>query len=103
MLARLRSGCIDLNNYLFTIKKRDNPFCDYCTNDRETVEHYALHCQKYNDIRTTLFSEIKALNVTQNTIDLQTLLSGGNGPYKLRIRILNLFILFIKDSKRFQT
>ena len=103
LLARLRSGCIDLNNYLFTIKKRDNPFCDYCTNDRETVEHYALHCQKYNDIRITFFNEIKALNVTQNTIDLQTLLSGGNGTHNLRIRILNLFILFIKDSKRFQT
>ena len=66
LLARLRSGCVDLNNDLFTIKKRDNPFCDYCANDRETVEHYALHCQKYNDIRITLFNVIKALN----TIDL---------------------------------
>ena len=70
LLARLRSGCVDLNNYLFTIKKRDNPFCDYCANDRETVEHYALHCQKYNDIRLNLFNEIKTLNVNQNTIDL---------------------------------
>ena len=103
LLARLRSGCVDLNNYLSTIKIRDNPFCDYCANDRETVEYYALHFQKYNDIRLTLFNEIKALNVTQNTIDFQTLLSGGNGPYKLRIRILNLFMLFIKNSKRFET
>ena len=38
LLARLRSGCVDLNNYMFTIKKRENPFSDYCPNDRETVE-----------------------------------------------------------------
>ena len=31
LLARFRSGCVDLNDFLFNIKKRDSPYCDYCT------------------------------------------------------------------------
>ena len=101
LLARLRSGCVDLNDYLFTIKKRDNPYCDHCPNVRETVEHFALHCQNFNNIREILFTNLGTLNVSPDTIGLRTLLDGGDGPYKLRLKILNLFVDFIKESKRF--
>ena len=89
MLAR--SGCVDLNDYLSTIKKRDNLFCDYFDNNRETVEHCALYCLKYNVIHLTLFNELNynVLNVTHDTIDLHTPLDGGDGLYKSRLKILN--------------
>ena len=102
LLARLRSGCVDLNNYLSTIKIRDNPFCDYCANNRKTVEHYVLHCAKYDNIRLTLFNDVNMLNVTHDIIDLQTLLNGGDRPYKLRLKILNIFLDFIKVYERFK-
>ena len=101
MLTRLRSGFVDLNNYLFNIKKRDISYCDHCPNVRETVEHFALHCQNFNNIRQILFNELGILNVSPNIIGLKILLDGSDGPYKLRLKILNLFMDFINKSRRF--
>ena len=48
-----------------------------------------------------MFTNLGTLNVSPDTIGLRTLLDGGDGPYKLRLKILNLFVDFIKESKRF--
>ena len=101
LLARLRSGCVELWNNLFTIYKRNYPLRDYCANVRETVEHYVLRCQIFNDIRMISFNEFIVLNKSPDSIDLKTLLDGGDGPYKLKLNILNLFMEFIKELRRF--
>ena len=62
---------MNLDDYLFIIKKRDDPYCDYCPDVRETVEHFALHCQKFNNMRLILFNELSILNISQDTIGLK--------------------------------
>ena len=100
LLARLRSGCVDLNNYLYNIKKRDNPFCNHCVGETETVEHFVLHCQYYNSARSSLINKLSCLDINPVNLDLQILLTGGLFSDKIRIKILQIFIEFIKESKR---
>ena len=58
ILARLRSGSIDLNDHLHKLNLKDSPNCDFCTNERETVEHYIFSCQKYSNLRNALFNDL---------------------------------------------
>ena len=102
LLARFRCGCVDLNEFLFNIKQRDSPYCDHCTNERETVEHYVLQCQNHRNVRVALINKLRTLNVGPNDINLQILLTGGSFSLNKRLTILNLFIEFVKDSKRFE-
>ena len=91
----------DLNEFLFNIKKKDSPYCDHCTNERETVEHFALLCQNYTNARVALVNKLISLNVGPTDVNLQTLLTGGQFSQKKRLRILTLFMEFVKESKRF--
>ena len=100
LLARFRSGCVDLNYFLFNIKKRDNPFCDHCLGEKETVEHFVLQCQYYNAARSNLINNLNSLDINPINFDLQTLLTGGLFSNKIRIKILLFFIEFIKESER---
>ena len=100
LLARFRSGCVDLNYFLFNIKKRDNPFCDHCVGEKETVEHFVLQCPYYNGARSTLISKLNCLNINPVNVNLQTLLTGGSFSNKIRIKILQSFIDYIKESGR---
>ena len=101
LLARLRCGCADLNEFLFNIKKRYSPYCDHCANERETVEHFALQCQNNTNARETLVNKLITLNVGPTDVNLQILLTGGPFSLKKRLKILTLFMEFIKESKRF--
>ena len=100
VLARLRSGCTDLNDHLHKINMKDSPNCDFCINERETVEHFILNCQKYGNIRNALFNDLANLDIDQNRINLQLLLT-GEGSDKFRIHILKLFVNLVKLTNRF--
>jgi hypothetical protein len=50
-LTRLRLGQCKLNKYLFNIKRHDTGLCDICRVD-ETVEHYLLHCEIKDKVKT---------------------------------------------------
>ena len=71
-----------------------------CINERETIEHFILNCQKYGNFRNALFNDLANLDIDQNRINLQLLLT-GEGSDKFRIHILKLFINFVKLTNRF--
>ena len=102
LLARLRNGCADLNEFLYNSKKRDNPYCTHCPGTNETVEHYVLHCPHYVDVRLTLYNKLNSINIISNEEILQILLTGGHFLDKIRLKVLRLFIELIYDSKRFE-
>ena len=102
ILARLRSRCVQLNDHLHKINLRDSPFCDFCTNKRETVEHFIFECQEYTGHREILHNELANLSINQNEIDLQMLLTGGEGTSKSKLQVLRKFINYIKMTKRFE-
>ena len=101
LLARFRSGCTDLNEHLYKIKLETSPFCKFCTNETETMEHYIFNCTKYDNHRTKLVEELAKLNIDQNRINLHLLLTGGEGSRKDRLKILRIFINFVKLTERF--
>ena len=102
ILAKLRSGCTELNDHLHKLNLRDSPNCNFCLNKRETVEHYIFECQEYSNCRETLFNDLADLNISQDNVNLNILLSGGKGTNKSRIQILRKFINYIKLTKRFE-
>jgi ribonuclease HI len=57
-LARLRTGHCSLNQFLHRFGFEDSPMCE-CGNDViENVQHYLLHCPRYEIQRATLMKEV---------------------------------------------
>ena len=102
ILARLRSGSVQLNDHLHKSNLKDSPICNFCTNKRETVEHFIFECQEYTRHREILHNELADLNIKQSENDLQMLLTGGEGTSKSKLQILRKFINYIKMTKRFE-
>ena len=46
-------------------------------------------------------SKVSKLNIDQNRINLHLLLTGGEGSRKDRLKILRIFINFVKLTERF--
>ena len=101
LLARLRSGCTDLNDHLYKIKLEPSPFCKFCKTETESIEHYIFHCTKYDNHRKVLFDELAKLNIDQTKINLQLLLTGGEGLKKDRLNILRVFMNYVGLTERF--
>ena len=101
LLARLRSGCTDLNDHLYRLKLETSPFCKFCKTETETIEHYIFHCPKYENYRVVLIDELGKFNINQNEINLQLLLTGGDGTNRTRLKILRIFVNYVRLTKRF--
>ncbi|KIJ40442.1 hypothetical protein M422DRAFT_103670, partial [Sphaerobolus stellatus SS14] len=57
-LTQLRTGHAPLNHHLHRIGAWETPFCVHCRTKRETVFHYIMSCEAYQDQRTQLRKEI---------------------------------------------
>ena len=101
LLARLRNGCTDLNDHLYRLKLETSPFCKFCKTEIETIEHYIFHCPKYDNYRTILIEDLGKLNINQNEINLQLLLTGGDGSNRIRLKILRNFVNYVRLTERF--
>jgi ribonuclease HI len=53
-LARLRTGHCSLNQYLHRFGIEESPFCSCNSGAIETVDHYLIHCSKYDRQRSKL-------------------------------------------------
>ena len=51
LINQLRSNHIALNFYLHRIKKHDNPMCEHCPAERETVRHFLFDCHAHRGAR----------------------------------------------------
>lgn len=67
ILTQLRTGHIPLNEHLHRIGRNDTPYCQNCPRVPENVNHYLLHCTKYNIHRHGLVTALKrnAFNIRQ--------------------------------------
>ena len=101
LLARFRSGCIELNEHLYKVKMIDSPNCSHCNNVVESIEHFIFFCPRYRKELKEMHDRMLKLNISNNSINLHLLLTGGNFSNRKRISVMKLFIKFIVDSKRF--
>ena len=96
----LRSGFIPLNKYKFQLNQSDSPNCD--CGEEETVEHYLLHCGKYDTTREKLRHDMYFITGSLQ-LDLETLLiQDEDDPFKQqRQHILTCLSDFCDSSNRF--
>ena len=71
-LTRLRIGHTRLTAHLHRLHLAPDPYCPWCRNVEETIEHFILHCPRFNSHRVLLRTQLQALSVP--TFDLPTLL-----------------------------
>ena len=107
LLTRLRLGLSHLNEHRFNHNFQNciNPLCT-CSLEVESVSHFFLHCLHYNDIRETLFNELKSID--ENILKLSgnkliNLLFYGDSKFdsNKNTKLLNAAIKCIIDSGRF--
>ena len=100
LMAKIRSGVLNVNAYLFLLNLIDSPNCIYCVNEIETIQHYILECPRHVLARHKLFSRLNELGVTQNNISIPILLSGTDfSPNKWRKIMYNLYTYFSDTGK----
>ena len=72
------------------MKLETSSHCKFCKTEAETVEHYIFHCSQYDIYRKMLIYELGKLYIKQNKINLELLLTGGDGINKVRLKILRI-------------
>ena len=85
-LTRLRVGHVGLASYLFRFGMRDTPLC--ACGERETVQHFIMECQKYNQARNRMMHDINKLNINQGEITLKLLLGGEACSKAIQYKII---------------
>ena len=107
LLTRLRLGLSHLNEHKFNhnFKNCVNPLCT-CSLEIESTSHFFLHCDHYNNIRSTLLNELKSLDgnilkLPDTTLTNLILYGGSQFNIKQNTFILNAVIKYILESNQF--
>ena len=95
VLARLRSGCAGVNEYLYRINRSVSPLCDTC-GVIEDIEHLLISCKKYDNGRASMYRDVAKLKVTN--INIKTLLGGGDFDEDTQYKIVKLLFKFLGES-----
>lgn len=53
-LAQFLTGRVHFNWYLHKTKRKNSPYCDYCLNKEDDVEHTFSECDRRSDTRRSL-------------------------------------------------
>jgi hypothetical protein len=74
MLSRLRTEHCHLNQYLHQFNIIETPECE-CGGEKETVEHYLLNCELYDEKKHTLRRKVEAQGMRPSILleDSQTI------------------------------
>ena len=101
IITRLITGKVGLNKYLFSIKVSLSPFCNWCQNEYETVEHFLLKCSHYQDLRRSWFNAMQLIfpHLIVENINLKFCLVGNRTiePNK-RINLVKLTAYFVRQN-----
>ena len=86
IMARFRSGCVELNEFLFKVKFFESPYCEDCPGYQiKNANHFIPLCPKYEEYRDDLKKSLKKLEMGVNPLILADLLGRfGFTPYKKR-------------------
>ena len=88
----LRVGQSYLNSHSYSINKIDSPSCS-CGYKNETVSHFIISCDKYNELRQHLFTRTSAIVPNFLTLPIKS---------KLEILLYGQEDLEHKDNRQIQ-
>ena len=113
IITRLISGHVQLNEYMYSINLRNDPYCTHCKteddnfiyyNEYESIDHYLLHCSSFIEQRNQLFDNIKKEMIDycdKWTFNTQLLLTGyPHNNWHKRLNIVKHTITFIQQTNR---
>ena len=100
ILFRMRLGHVQLNEYLFKIGRADTNQCSYC-GDVETIEHFLIDCDQYNNERLQLFIKVSRILGYPPTLSVKLLLGGGDFPIGKNRMLTCALGSYIQDTRRF--
>ena len=66
-IAQLRTGHCHLNEYLYRFNKIETPECE-CGAEKETVDHFLLRCELYDEERDKLRMKVGAEGMIVSTL-----------------------------------
>lgn len=92
-LDRLRIGHSSLNEHLLRLGKHEDGKCEKCK-VAETVEHYLLKCEKYEEQRRKMERRLREMEVYE--INIKNLL--GKGKEEGRLNRERILIKYIKET-----
>jgi hypothetical protein len=100
VICNLRSGYAKINDYCHKLNITESANCQ--CGERETVEHYILHCDQYEEAREKLINDMFLLSGSMH-LSLEVLLTvGADEEVSLteteRIRLL---ANYIQETERF--
>ena len=96
--TRLRTYSSSLNNFLFRRQLVNSPLCE--CGDIEDMEHYILHCPRYNQFQQEMFDTVIR---HFGTVSLELLLNGEvSAAYHDNVEVFSAVHDFIVRSRRFQ-
>lgn len=99
LLCQLRNSSSNLNSDLYRDHLLDSPAC-VCGNPYETVDHFFLNCNKYDDLRETLQDKLFDINHNHYTLDI--LLSGCDDcDEQTNLYIFECTADFVRATHRF--
>ena len=105
LLTRLGLSHLDEHKFNHNFKNCVNPLCTSSL-EIESTSHFFLHCDHYNNIRSTLLNELKSLDgnilkLPDATLTNLILYGGSQFNIKQNTFILNAVIKYILESNRF--
>ena len=96
-LHRLHIGHAGVNKHLFRFNMREDYVCDTCNVD-DTIEHFMLHCSKYERQREHLRVQLNLLGVP--CLTLKAILAGDSEHSSVHRSILREVIRYLRSTER---
>ena len=99
-MARFRSGCVGVNEFLYKIKQTDSPDRPNCINTIETIQHFVCYCPKYTNSRDKFSTSFAEMKINLHNFTLTTLFTGMGPPRTKYIKVLKEFYRFIQETSK---
>ena len=97
-LTRLRLGHTTLTAHLHRLNLAHDPYCPWCLNTPENIQHFILECPRFHSHRVMLREQLLALEV--NSFDLPTLLGAAGVPPPRQSAVIRLTCAFLRKTKQ---
>lgn len=106
ILAQLRLGLSNLRSHLFKYNLTDNPFCQGCLNEIETLAHFLFVCPCYENVRLKYTSCIRLFvpdvdNISKLALSQICVAGMPRLDFTCNYNILRITTEYILESKRF--
>ncbi|XP_063601635.1 uncharacterized protein LOC134777703 [Penaeus indicus] len=96
-ITRIKTKHTRLKHHLHRIKIETDPFCRWCLNQEETVEHIFLHCPRFNSNRVVLLEALKKIKISNPNV--KQLITGEDLPEDQKYYILRHTKIFLLKTK----